>query len=153
MKCMMTMITMMMGVTKIIRTYTELLKIKTFKERFNYLKLSAMVGEDTFGHARYLNQELYRSKRWRSIRDEIIIRDDGCDLAIENRLINGQIVIHHMNPIGVEDIYHNNEDLIFNPEFLICTTPITHNAIHFGDERLLFEMPEERKPNDTTPWL
>lgn len=134
-----------------IRTYTELIKFKTFEDRFRYLNLRGEVGAETFGHARYLNQMLYTSRRWRSIRDKIIIRDEGCDLGIIDRLIFDQVVVHHMNPITMEDI-EDETDIVFDLEYLICTTPRTHNAIHFGDESILIQLPEERKKNDTIPW-
>lgn len=133
------------------RTYSELRSIDSFEERFKYLKLDGSVGESTFGFDRYLNQNLYRSKRWRKIRDEVIMRDNGCDLGIEGYEIRDQIIIHHLNPISVEDILEENDD-IFNPEFLICTTKRTHNAIHYGDASLLPKGPIERKPNDTCSW-
>lgn len=135
-----------------IRTYSELSQLKTFEERYRYLKLGGIVGQETFGFDRYLNQVFYTSKEWRSIRDKVIIRDNGCDLGIEEYEINGHmILIHHMNPITVEDIL-NREDHIFNPEFLICTTKRTHNAIHYGDESLLPQKPVVRRKNDTCPW-
>ena len=134
-----------------LKTYTQLIKLKTFESRFNYLMLKGRVGVETFGSDRYLNQMLYQSRRWRSLRDEIIIRDGGCDLGIEDREIFHQIVIHHMNPISAEDI-ENESDIVFDPKYLICTTPMTHQAIHFGDESLLIRLPEKRRKNDTIPW-
>lgn len=134
-----------------IRTYSHLIRLPTFEERFQYLKLPGVVGDSTFGFDRYLNQALYRSKQWRSARDKVIIRDNGCDLGIEDRVIFDKIVIHHMNPITVDDIESANE-IIFDPEFLICTTTITHRAIHFGDEDQLTKLPRERKPGDTKLW-
>lgn len=134
-----------------IRTYTELQKFKTFKERFEYLMLNGVVGEETFGFDRWLNQTFYRSIEWKKIRDEVIVRDSGCDLGIEGREIYGRILIHHMNPITTTDLIERT-DILLNPEFLICTTHITHNAIHYGDESLLQTEPIERKPNDTCPW-
>lgn len=135
-----------------IRTYSELSQLKTFEERYRYLKLGGIVGQETFGFDRYLNQVFYTSKEWRSVRDKVIIRDNGCDLGIEEYEINGHmILIHHMNPITVEDIL-NCEDYIFDPEFLICTTKRTHNAIHYGDESLLPQKPVVRRKNDTCPW-
>lgn len=134
-----------------IRSYSQLIRLSTFEERFRYLKLAGVVGESTFGFDRYLNQALYRSKQWRSTRDKVIIRDNGCDLGIEDLVIFDQIVIHHMNPITVDDVESSNE-IIFNPEFLICTTSVTHRAIHFGDEDQLVRLPKERRPGDTRLW-
>lgn len=135
-----------------IRTYSELIALPTFEERFKYLQLNGIVGRDTFGFDRYLNQYLYqRSDRWKSVRDKIIIRDNGCDLAVEGYTIFGRIIIHHMNPISVEDILEER-DVVFNSEFLICVSHRTHNAIHYGDENLLPQAPIERKKNDTCLW-
>ena len=134
-----------------IRTYTELCKLRTFMERYEYLKLDGIVGESTFGFDRYLNQVFYRSQKWRSIRDEVIIRDEGCDLGVEGHDIYGKIIIHHMNPITIDDI-ENESDYLLNPEFLICTTHTTHNAIHYSDEKLLPTGPITRTKNDTCPW-
>lgn len=139
----------MMSMT--IKTYTELSRIESFKERFRYLKLSGVVGESTFGFDRYMNQVFYRSPEWRRLRDQIIIRDNGCDLGVEGYDIHGQILIHHMNPITEKDIL-SQSDLLLNPEYLICTTKITHNAIHYGDEHLLMTEPIVRTKNDTCPW-
>ena len=136
---------------KIIRTYSELILLPTFKERFEYLKIGGKVGEETFGFDRYLNQILYTSPEWKSIRDKIIVRDNGCDLAVPGREINGKIMIHHMNPITVDDILRRS-DFVFNPEYLICTIMNTHNAIHYGDSSLLYEDPIIRTKNDTCPW-
>lgn len=135
----------------IIRTYSELIKIPTFEERFEYLNLDGKVGEETFGFDRYLNQVFYKSDEWKSIRNEVIIRDNGCDLGIEDREIHGRIIIHHMNPITVDDIIHRNEDIL-NPEYLICVADNTHKAIHYGDEDLLIKDLIERTKNDTCPW-
>ena len=134
-----------------IRTYSELSKLNTFEERYQYLRLNGSVGEETFGFDRYLNQMLYRSQRWKRIRDKIIIRDNGCDLGIEGREIHGRIIIHHMNPIFVSDIEKESKFLL-DPEYLIATTHNTHNAIHYGDENLLIKAPIERTKNDTCPW-
>ena len=135
-----------------IKTYSELIELPTFEERYRYLRLSGRVGKETFGYDRYLNQFLYqRNQRWRSVRDFVIIRDSGCDLAIEGREIYGKILVHHMNPITIEDI-ERESDYIFDPEFLISTTHNTHNAIHYGDENLLIKAPIERSINDTCPW-
>ena len=137
--------------SKKLRTYSELSQLKTFEERYEYLKLDGNVGVDTFGYDRYLNQVLYRSRKWKSIRDQVIIRDNGCDLGIEGREIASKIIIHHMNPISVDDIEHNT-DILFNPEYLITTTHETHNAIHYGDGSKLKLDPIERRANDTCPW-
>ena len=136
---------------KKIRTYSELKRIKTFKERYDYLKLRGEVGVETFGADRYLNQALYRSSRWKRTRDKIIIRDNGCDLGIEGYEVKDRIYIHHMNPITLEDILEENDEM-FNPEFLICVSFNTHNAIHFSDDSLLPKLPVERKPGDTKLW-
>lgn len=135
----------------IIRTYSELIKLPTFEERFQYLKLNGEVGVETFGFDRYLNQAFYSSDEWKSIRNQVIIRDNGCDLGIEGREIYKRIIIHHMNPITKEDLLYRTEYLL-NPEYMICTMKNTHDAIHYGDENLLFKEPVERKPNDTCPW-
>lgn len=134
-----------------IKTYSELITLPTFEERYRYLRLTGSVGTDTFGFDRYLNQIFYRSQRWKSIRDEVIIRDNGCDLAIDDRGIYGTIIIHHMNPITLQDLERDSEYLL-NPEYLICTTHNTHNAIHYGDESLLILAPTVRTRNDTCPW-
>ena len=134
-----------------IRTYTELTKIRTFRERFEYLKLDGLVGEETFGFERYLNQQFYHSLEWRRIRDRVIARDLGCDLAMEGYEIHEPILIHHMNPITVVDIRHSTE-LLADPNYLICVTKNTHNAIHYGDASMLITEPIERTPNDTSPW-
>lgn len=135
-----------------IRTYKELSQLKTFEERFNYLKLGGIVGEDTFGFDRYLNQMFYRSMDWRSIRDKVIIRDNGCDLGVEGYDICGQkIYVHHMNPLRRNDIVNTTEYLL-NPDYLITVTFQTHNAIHYGDETILPFVPVERYANDTCPW-
>lgn len=136
---------------KIIRSYSELCRITTFEERYKYLQLGGIVGKDTFGFDRYLNQIFYRSQKWRSIRDQVIIRDNGCDLGVEGYDIYGRILIHHMNPITLEDI-ERESDFLLNPEYLICATHNTHNAIHYGDEKLLITSPIERTKNDTCPW-
>lgn len=136
----------------IIRTYSELMSLPTFEERYRYLKLNGRVGEDTFGFDRYLNQQFYKTDEWRALRDEIIIRDNGCDLGVLDREIKGQkILVHHMNPITKEDIL-NQSDFLLNPEYLICVTKNTHDAIHYGDEGLLVAIPKERAMNDTCPW-
>lgn len=140
-----------MTTSPIIRTYSELIQLRTFIDRFEYLKLGGQVGAETFGYDRYLNQRFYHSSEWRSIRDYVIARDLGCDLGMEGYEIYGKIYIHHMNPITQTDIVLSNEDML-NPEFLICTTHNTHNAIHYGDASLLITGPIERRPNDTCPW-
>jgi len=138
--------------TRIIRTYTELVRIPTFEERYEYLRLSALVGEKTFGFERYLNQVFYRSPEWKMVRREVIRRDNGCDLGIEGRDIPGKIEIHHINPISVEDV-ENGSDLLLDMDNLICTSPATHKAIHYGDASLLTPSePISRRPNDTCPW-
>lgn len=134
-----------------IRTYSELIKIPTFEERYRYLRLYGVVGKDTFGFDRYLNQLFYTSELWRSVRDQVIIRDNGCDLGLEGYDIFDRIIVHHMNPITVEDL-EKESDYLLNPEFLISTSFNTHNAIHYGDERLLMTAPIERSMNDTCPW-
>jgi len=134
-----------------IRSFTKLSKIKTFEERYEYLRLHGSVGETTFGYDRYLNQMLYTSKRWRKTRDHIIVRDNGCDLGIVDYEIRGVILVHHINVLTIDDI-ENDNDVIYDPEFLICTSLNTHNAIHYGDESLLLKIPEQRRPNDTCPW-
>lgn len=135
-----------------IRTYRAISKIKTFEERYKYLRLNGVVGASTFGYDRYLNQMLYKCGLWLQARDDVIIRDDGCDLGIIGYEIHSRIIVHHMNPITVEDIEQGRE-CVFNPELLICTTINTHNAIHYGDEKLLQKPVIERKKNDTCPWL
>ena len=134
-----------------IRTYSDLSKLTTFEDRYNYLRLNGFVGQETFGFDRYLNQVFYKSAKWRSVRDFVIVRDNGCDLGIEGREIYGKIIIHHMNPITIQDI-EQESDFLLDPEFLISTVHETHNAIHYGDENLLIRVPIERKPNDTCPW-
>lgn len=134
-----------------IRTYSELSKLSTFEERYEYLRLGGSVGYETFGFDRYLNQIFYTSQRWRKARDKVIIRDNACDLGIKGRDILGRIYIHHMNPVTLDDIV-NESELLIEPEFLICTTPNTHNAIHYGDKSLLILEPIERSKNDTCPW-
>lgn len=138
--------------TKIIRTYSELKELKTFEERFKYLKLGGVVGVETFGFDRYFNQKFYTTTEWKRLRNHIIVRDLGCDLGCEDHEIFGQrIIIHHMNPIDLEDI-EKKSDFLLNPEFLITTIHSTHNAIHYGDESLIITAPIERRRNDTCPW-
>lgn len=136
---------------KTIRTYSELIELQTFEERFQYLQLNGRVGEETFGFDRYLNQKFYNDPEWLRIRDQVIIRDNGCDLAMPDREIKTRILVHHMNPINKEDILRRS-DFLLNPEYLICTIKATHDAIHYGDESKLIIMPPERRPNDTCPW-
>lgn len=135
-----------------IRTYSEMIKYKTLEDRFKYLRLFGSVGKDTFGHSRYLNQDFYRSKEWKRVRDEVIIRDNGCDLGLEGYEIYDRIYIHHMNPVLIEDFVENDLDRLLNPETLVCVSFNTHQAIHYGDELLLPQTPIERKPGDTIPW-
>lgn len=140
-----------------IRIYSELILLPTFEERYYYLKIGGRVGEETFGFDRYLNQLLYKSDEWRSVRDRVIIRDTGSnkycqDLGMEyGRDIHSRILVHHMNPITKEDIL-NHSEFVFNPEYLISTTKRTHDAIHYGDDSLLYKDPIVRSPNDTCPW-
>lgn len=134
-----------------LKSYSELKRLETFEERYRYLRLKGQVGKDTFGFDRWFNQQFYRSKEWKSIRDAVILRDNGCDLGITGREIVGKILIHHINPISLEDIESGN-DALFDMENLITTNHITHNAIHYGDEHLLCHDPVERKPGDTCPW-
>lgn len=134
-----------------IRTYSELILLPTFEERFKYLQLNGRVGDDTFGFDRHINQNFYRSAEWKRIRDLVIMRDNGCDLALEGYEIYGRILIHHMNPITVKDVELSTEYLM-NPEYLICVTHNTHNAIHYGDEKLINKGPIVRTKNDTCPW-
>lgn len=137
--------------TKMIRTYKELSRLKTFEERFTYLQLKGCVGKDTFGFDRVFNQMFYRSREWKSIRDKVIIRDNGCDLGVSGYDIYGRILIHHMNPISLEDI-ENQTEFLLNPDYLICVSHETHNAIHYGSIDFLLKDPIERIRNDTCPW-
>lgn len=134
------------------RTYSELIKLPTFEERFKYLKLGGGVGRETFGVERYLNQRFYTSNEWKRLRREVILRDQACDLGIEGRDIYENAIIHHMNPVSIKDIV-DVTDFLMNPEYLITTTLLTHNLIHYGDETALNSITfAERKPNDTAPW-
>lgn len=135
----------------IIKRYSELIRLETFEERFRYLRLYGKIGQDTFGFDRVFNQMFYKSREWKSIRNEVIVRDNGCDLGVEGYEIHGRILIHHMNPISLDDI-RNNTDFLMNPEYLITTVLSTHNAIHYGDENLLVKAPIERTKFDTCPW-
>ena len=134
-----------------IKTYSELISLPTFAERCAYLQLHGRVGDDTFGFDRYLNQNFYRSAEWKKIRDQVIIRDNGCDLACPGYEIFGKVLIHHLNPITRDDII-NRSGYLLNPEYLITTTKITHDAIHYGDASLLVTEPISRAKNDTCPW-
>lgn len=137
---------------KIIRTYSELITLPTFEERYRYLRLGGKVGEMTFGYDRYLNQKFYRTDPdWLAVRDHVIVRDNGCDLGILGREINTNIIVHHMNALTREDIIRRTKYLL-DPEYLICTVHNTHEAIHYGDENLLIKVPVARRPNDTCPW-
>lgn len=137
--------------TRITKSYSELVRLPSFKERFDYLKLNGEVGKDTFGYDRYLNQLLYCSEEWKRCRREIIIRDNGCDLGCEGFEIPVRVLIHHINPITVADVIERNP-MVFDPENLITTSHRTHNAIHYGDEDLLITGVVERRRNDTCPW-
>ena len=134
-----------------IRTYSELITIPTFEERFEYLQLKGSVGKDTFGYDRYLNQVLYRSPEWKRLRNQIIIRDGGCDLACDGYDIYDKVLIHHLNPITVEDVLARSRK-VFDPDNLVCISHSTHNAIHYGDVALLVTGPIIRTKNDTCPW-
>lgn len=136
---------------KIIRTYSELITLPTFEERFQYLKLGGKVGEETFGFDRYLNQIFYNSREWKDIREHVILRDNGCDLGMLDREIRDRILVHHMNPVDVNDILRRSEFLL-DPEYMISTCKLTHDAIHYGDESLLITAPIERTKYDTCPW-
>ena len=133
------------------RTYSELRSLNTFEERYRYLALHGQVGIETFGFDRYLNQQFYTSKQWRNLRHQIIVRDNGCDLGIEDRDIHDSIYVHHLNPMTVED-FETGDPRVLDPENLICVTHRTHNAIHYGDERLLPPIFTERRPGDTKLW-
>ncbi len=134
-----------------IRCYSEMVLLPTFEERFQYLRLDGVVGQETFGFDRYMNQYFYRSKEWRRVRDIVIARDAGCDLGIAGHEIFDRVLIHHMNPIRPEDI-RDRSDILLNPEYLITTVHETHQAIHYGDESLLITAPIPRERNDTCPW-
>ena len=135
-----------------IRTYSELIALPTFEERYNYLRLGGRVGEETFGFDRWLNQQFYqRNPKWKKVRDFVILRDNGCDLGVEGYEIHGPIIVHHINPVLTEDIVNESEYLL-DPEFLISTVHRTHNAIHYGDESLLPRLPITRTKNDMCPW-
>ena len=133
------------------RKYSELILLPTFEERYKYLKLNGEVGVDTFGNERWLNQLFYRDPAWKIVRNRVIVRDNACDLAIQDRAISGQIYVHHLNPITRDDVIDRNP-ILLDPENLICVCLTTHNAIHYGDETLLILNPKERRANDTCPW-
>lgn len=133
------------------RTFKELDRCKTFEERYEYLRLKGEVGQDTFGFDRYINQMFYKSAEWKRVRDQVIVRDNGCDMGDAEHPIMGRIIIHHMNPIRKED-FNDNPDFLLNPDYLVCVSHNTHNAIHYGSINLLPREPIERKPNDTCPW-
>lgn len=134
-----------------IRTYSELCKLQTFEERYEYLRIGGVVGEDTFGSERYINQILYKMPEWRKVRRDVIIRDKGFDLGVQDYDIVGKVMVHHMNPITVDDII-NRLDYVLDPEYLISSSFMTHQAIHYGSKDLLPEAPIERFKNDTCPW-
>lgn len=133
------------------RSFTELSQLPTFEDRFRYLALHGPVGASTFGFDRWVNQQFYRSREWKRVRQFVILRDNGCDLGMDGYEIHERVLIHHMNPMGVDDIVHGNDDIV-DPEFLISTTHQTHNAIHYGDERLLPRPLTVRAPGDTSLW-
>ncbi len=133
------------------RCYSDLIKLKTFEDRFNYLRLKGSVGQSIFGFDRYLNQSFYKSREWLRVRNHVILRDNGCDLGIQDRQINHGLLIHHMNPITLVDLEPINPDLL-DPEFLISTTNQTHQAIHYSDETILFKLPKKRTLGDTKLW-
>jgi hypothetical protein len=133
------------------RTFSEISRLKTFDERFNYLQLTGTVGKSIFGLDRYMNQVFYKSREWFRIRDQVIIRDNGCDLGISGYEIRFKILIHHMNPITLSDLENMNPEIL-DPEFLITTTNSTHQAIHYGDGTLLARVPKPRRLGDTKLW-
>ena len=141
----------MLVMSTMIRTYTELAAFDSFEDRYKYLALRGDVGASTFGYDRFLNQEFYRSRQWRSVRRTVIIRDNGCDMGIDGYEIHEGLYVHHMNPMTVANLL-DGDDVILDPEFLITVTHATHNAIHYGDERLLPRPPVERTPGDTQLW-
>lgn len=134
-----------------IRRYQELKKLRSFEERFRYLNLRGVVGESTFGFDRWINQQFYRSREWKHIRDQVIVRDNGCDLGFPGHEIYGKIFVHHMNPMTVSDLTDGEESVI-DPDVLITVSHKTHNAIHYGDENLLPKPIVERRPGDTKLW-
>lgn len=134
-----------------LRTYSEMASFPTFEERFRYLQLNGQVGKDTFGYDRYLNQIFYRSSDWKRVRNEVIIRDNGCDLAFPDKVIFGKVIIHHLNPLSKADI-EGKTGALLDPNNLVCVSHLTHEAIHYGDIDILPKDPVERTPNDTCPW-
>ena len=134
-----------------IRSYSELVQLETFEERYEYLALRGQVGHETFGFDRWINQQFYTSTQWRNLRRDIIVRDEGCDLGVAGYDIHTRLIVHHMNPLTQGDIVHGTDHAL-NPEFLICTTHDTHNAIHYGDKSLLAKPYEPRRPGDTKLW-
>lgn len=138
--------------TKIIKCYSELITIPTYEGRFEYLRLDGTVGKETFGFDRYLNQQFYNSYEYRKFRRDMVIRDMGCDMAMEGYPLGDGFFLHHINPIAPEDILNRNIRILLDPENTVCVTFRTHNAIHYGDSKLLITDPIERKPNDTCPW-
>jgi hypothetical protein len=134
-----------------IKRYRDLSRLTTHRERYGYLKLGGSVGQETFGFERWMNQEFYRSQEWRHVRNLVIIRDNGCDLGIDGYEIHDRVYVHHMNPLTQADIVHGDESML-DPEFLICVSHRTHNAIHYGDEKLLPQPMVDRKPGDTKLW-
>ena len=135
-----------------VKSYSELIEIPDFVDRIRYLKLSGKVTELTFGFQRYLNQQFYKSQRWKDLRNHVILRDNGCDLAMPGHELNRDILIHHLNPISIDDIQLQTDKLL-DPENLVCVSKMTHNIIHYGDESYISDLqPVERRPNDTCPW-
>lgn len=133
------------------KTYSELISLSTFEDRFNYLRLNGKVGRDTFGIDRYLNQVLYVSPEWRQFRNQIVLRDNGCDLRLEGYEIFGQIIVHHIDPITVDDVVNRSEKL-FDPNNVVCVSLDTHNGIHYGTDTFIHRVPKDRSPMDTCPW-
>lgn len=135
-----------------LKSYSELITIDSYNDRFKYLEIGGDVGVSTFGFDRYLNQRFYKTSEWRKVRSQIIVRDNGCDLGVDGYEIGGIIIIHHINTVSVDDIKHKRFMLLLDPEYLISTSLNTHNAIHYGDESLITSLPLERRPNDTKLW-
>lgn len=133
------------------KRYSEMIREETFEGRFEYLKLNGIVGRETFGFDRYINQQFYARPEWKSVRRHVILRDNGCDLGVKGHEINGALLVHHINPIRIDNIIHS-DDWILDPEFLICTTQLTHNAIHYGDKSQLRLPTAPRRPGDTKLW-
>lgn len=128
-----------------------MIKFKTFEERLEYLELKGQVGASTFGFDRYLNQKFYKSHEWQDVRRKVIARDDGCDLAVPGYYVFDRVLIHHMNPMSADEIKHHSEDIL-NPDYLVCVSLVTHNAIHFQDNSIFRNLPKERTPGDMIPW-